>query len=240
MITVIVPHGRPEFAGNLLDNFERQGGVEARLLVVENGAAVGSVSADAATVICSEAHQSDAMNAGLEWLRSNGGGPWARFDNDDYYGPDYLVAVERSLVGEGVVVSGVPWRFVMFDDGLYQFTGTGEFTGGTLAANTADVSAFPRILGEDLEWCRRMQLLGARLVQREPWGYCYDRTTRAAPRAAYGGPAMTRYAFGSALFYGPHPRTAVDYPGVEPIGLKGPPSKEEVFAELSTPFAVRR
>lgn len=234
MITVIAPHGRRVFTPNLLANFERQRLLGARLLVVENGEAIGSTPAHAATVVQSTAHQSDAMNAGLAWLRGNGGGPWARFDDDDYYGPDYLTEVVGSLAGEGTVVSGMPWRFVLFDDGLHCFVGAGEFTGGTLAANTADVPDFPPILGEDLAWCRQLRRSGARIVQRGPWGYCYDRTTRAAPRAARGGQAVTRYAFGAALFYGPQDRAAVDRPDIKPIGLKSPPSAAEVVLEVSS------
>ena len=41
MITVIAPHARPEFADNLLGSFRRQLGTGRRLLVVENGPAVG-------------------------------------------------------------------------------------------------------------------------------------------------------------------------------------------------------
>jgi hypothetical protein len=233
MLTVIVPHGRRQFSASLLANFRRQVGVEAQLLVVENGDAIGAVSAEDATVICSGAHQSDAMNAGLAWLRANGGGAWARFDDDDWYGPNYLASVGASLRGGGLVVSGMPWRFVMLDDGLHQFQGTGEFTGGTLAANTTDVEPFPRVeVGEDLDWCKLMRERGARLVQREPWGYCYDRTTRLAPRAAWGGPVVTRRAFGASLFYGPHALSAVDYPGLEPLCAMPEPSTEELYAEM--------
>lgn len=238
MLTVIVPHGRREFSTSLLANFQRQRGVEAQLLVVENGDAIGSVSSSDATVICSGAHQSDAMNAGLEWLRAHGGGAWARFDDDDYYGPDYLAAVERSLdhgvtgLSPIVVVSGMPWRFVMLDDGLHKFQGAGEFTGGTHACNVANVPLFPRRDGEDLEWCKLMRERGAQLVQREPWGYCYDRTTRAARRCIWGGPVVTRRAFGPSLYYGPHAMSAVDYPDLAPLCTMPVPSDEQVAAEF--------
>jgi hypothetical protein len=232
MLTVIVPHARPEFSANLLANFARQRGVDARLLVVENGEAVGALSSNEATIIRSDDHQSDAMNTGLAWMRARGGGAWARFDDDDYYGPDYLAAVEASLGGDEVTVSGMPWRFVMFDDGLYQFMGSGEFTGGTLAASTAEVEPFPRMVGEDLEWCRIMRELGARLVQREPWGYCYDRTTRLAPRIIGVGPVVIRRAFGPSHFYGPHALSAVDSPELQPLCSKPMPTNEELMAEL--------
>ncbi len=238
MITVIAPHGRPEFSANLLANFQRQRGVEARLLVVENGAAEGEFPrVEGVRFARSVPHQADAMNAGLDWLRERGGGPWARFDDDDYYGPDYLASVERSLAGaDGLVVSGMPWRFVMLDDGLYQFTNESDvFTGGTLAASTADVAQFERYRDDDLQWCRAMRERGALFVEREPLGYCYDRTTRLSPRVIPGGPAVTRFGFGPALFYGPHLMSAVDYPGLEPLCSRDRPSNAELMAEMRSP-----
>ncbi len=249
MITVIAPHARPEFSANLLANFRRQRGVEAQLVLVENGPAVGAVSSDAAAVICSGAHQADAMNAGLMWLRAHGGGPWARFDDDDHYGPDYLAAVVSSLAGEGIVVSGMPFRFVMFDEGLHLFQGDGSggyygaagvdpcgpfnFTGGSLAASTAYVAPFEQFRDDDMRWCQSMRKRGARFVEREPWGYCYNRATRPAPRVIAGGSAVTRFSFGASLFYGPLDVSAVDSPGIEPICAKPEPTDEELVAELS-------
>lgn len=236
MITVIAPHARPEFSANLLANFRRQRGVEARLLVVENGEANWSAEqSPGVTVITSGAHQASAMNAGLGWLRAYGNGAWARFDDDDYYGPDYLAAAVSSLAGDGVVVSGMPWRFVLFDEGLHQFQGRGEFTGGSLAANTADIAPFPRARSDDLDWCRSMREHGARFVERPPWGYCYNRTTRSAPRVIEGGSAVTRFGFGASLFYGRLPASAVDRPGIEPLRSVMPPTDDEIVAALSGP-----
>lgn len=241
MITVIVPHARPEFTENLLANFRRQRGVDAQLVVVENGDAVGSLEFGVhGTILVSDEHQADAMNVGLEWLRLGGGGPWARFDDDDYYGPDYLAAVERSfdqsqeLDGAGVVVSGMPWRFVMLDDGLHQFTGTGPFTGGSLAASSADVVPFERFRDDDLRWHKAMHKRGVLFVERKPWGYCYDRRTRLASRVVLGGSVVTRFSFGSSLFYGPVPINSVDDTGLKVRARLGAPSDAEVFEAMKT------
>jgi hypothetical protein len=243
LITVIAPHARPEFTANLLANFRRQRDVDAHLLVVENGPAVGSVSTDeGCTVMCSEAHQAAAMNAGLAWLRDNGGGAWARFDDDDYYGSDYLAQVEHSLSGplascrtdSGPLVSGMPWRFVMLDTGLHQFkTARDDFTGGSLAASTADVAPFERFRDDDVRWCQAMRDRGARFVERPHWGYCYDRSTRLAPRVIEGGSAATRFGFGPSLFYGPLAMGAVDDRGLRPLCSLPGPTDEELVAELS-------
>jgi hypothetical protein len=55
----------------------------------------------------------------------------------------------------------------------------------------------------------------ARFVERPPWGYCYNRVTRPAPRVIAGGSAVTRFSFGASPFYGPQPMSAVGYPGLE-------------------------
>lgn len=234
MITVIAPHARSEFSENLLANFRRQRGVEAQLLVVENGSAVGAVSADEATVICSDAHQADAMNAGLAWLRANGGSPWARFDDDDHYSPDYLAEVERDLTTHEIV--GKTWGFVMFDDGLYRFGqvehGPAETcTGGTLAARTADVAPFLRQPDDDVHWCRDMRASGATIWAGAHRGYCYDRRSRSAPRVIATSPLVTRWGFGDAEYHGRVPVEFVDAPRA-PLRAAPRPTTEEIFTEM--------
>ncbi len=236
MITVIAPHARPEFSANLLDNFRRQRGAEAQLVVVENGSAVGAVSADEATVICSDAHQADAMNAGLAWLRANGGGPWARFDDDDWYSPDYLADVEREFTAHEVV--GKTWGFVMFDDGLYRFGqiehGAVETcTGGTLAARTADVAPFLPQPDDDVRWCRDMRERGTTIWAGAHRGYCYDRRSRSAPRVIDTSPLVTRWGFGYAEYYGRVPLEFVDAPSAA-IRVAPQPTTEELVAEMNS------
>lgn len=234
MITVIAPHARPEFSANLLANFRRQLGLEARLLVVENGAAEGSFPREADVhVITSSAHQADAMNEGLRWLRENGDGPWARFDDDDYYGPSYLKDTTSLLESAEADVVGKRWGFVMFNNGLWRFISeTAEFTGGTLAARTADVISFPQCADDDLEWCRRMRADGKRLVVGDPYGYCYNRRSRAAPRVILGGSTLMRYAFGAGYYYGSQPFEAVNDRMLCPLRLVPLPAPDEILAAL--------
>jgi hypothetical protein len=79
-----------------------------------------------------------------------------------------------------------------------------------------------------------MRERGARLVEREPWGYCYDRTTRFAPRVIEGGAAATRFGFGPSLFYGPLALSAVDDRGLRPLRSLPEPADEELMAEMSS------
>lgn len=238
MITVIVPHARPEFSRNILANIGRQRGVEARLLVVANGSAIGAIRSDErCTVITSEAHQSTAMNTGLDWLRAAGDGAWARFDDDDFYGPDYLAETVEALRAHPVV--GKTWGFVLFDEGLFRFGGAEGgpsdcLTGGTLAAATANVEPFQRKLGEDLQWCRDMRASGVEVWATTHRNYCYDRRTErgGAPRLINSKPVATRWGFGGAAeFHGLVPPEYVNAPA-PPQKLVAAPSESELFVEM--------
>ena len=246
MITVVAPHARPAFAQNLLEAYRRQReNVECRLVVVENGAALGqfpeTARGERVTVLQSEPHQADAMNVALAWLRKNGGGAWARFDDDDYYGSGYLRDVEATLLRTGADVVGKPWSFVMFDDGLWRFSlGRNEqwadgfgFTGGTLAAPSADVVDFARRLDDDLQFCRDMRERGARLWSGCRWHYCYDRRTRADRRVWPAQPVAARKSFGGAAeYYGTVAIGAVDQAELAPERLVDEPTMQAVGVEL--------
>lgn len=231
MITVIAPHARPEFSDNLLQNFRRQLGVHARLVVVSNGLGKITWPKDVC-VLRSDRHQAKAMNLGLDWLRKNGNNNWARFDDDDYYGPNYLSVVEKSLAGSSTIISGMPWRFVMLDDGLHKFHCSGDFTGGSLAASTADVIDFPVYSDDDLRWCRGMRKNGATLIERNAHGYCYDRRTRNSERVIPGGTAVTRFGFGKSSFYGNVEISEVDNESIVPITELSEPTDDEILTEL--------
>ncbi len=237
MITVIAPHARPRFASNLLSNFRRQEDVEARLLVVENGPAIGASWPSDVSVIRASAHQADAMNAGLAWITSAGYGPWARFDDDDYYGPGYLASVVGAL--ELAPVVGKTWGFVMFDDGLYRFAGTEHgacdvLTGGTLAARSADVAPFQRRPDDDVQWCRDMRARGASLWASSHRDYCYDRRAErhGEQRVITTSPLITRWGFGAAEYHGDVPIQYVDAPHAA-LRPAPPPTDAEMMAALS-------
>jgi hypothetical protein len=242
MITVIAPHARPEFAANLLANSVRQK-VKHHLVVVENGAALGSFAArEGVTVVSSAvAHQAAARNAGLTWLRANGGGAWAMFDDDDYYGADYLSDVEHALSSSGAVAVGKPWSFVMFDDGLWRFSKGKEhcwadsfsLTGGSLAGASTDVVEFPTRPDDDVGWCAAMRARGARLWSGSPFHYCYDRRGNRRDRAIPGAQVIIRFGFGAADFYGQQPFEACSREGLLPLRHVPAPTDLEVFEALA-------
>lgn len=235
MITIIAPHARPEFASNLLANFRRQRKVNARLVVVENGPASSRWPCDV-VVLRSGYHQADAMNVGLKWLRTEGDGSWARFDDDDYYGPAYLSETTSALRKHHIV--GKTWGFVLFDDGMFRFTGVENqradlLTGGTLASATAFVPPFKRYPDDDVRWCQDARLRGFKLWATSHRNYCYDRRSRTSQRVIDTPPLATRWGFGPAEFHGRVTPKFVDHPRA-PIGACGVPTDDELVAEASS------
>lgn len=89
----IVPFSRPKFLENVIKNFNQQRYKNKKLIVVENGKAVGCCEKNGFkpdVLLKSDPHQSYARNEVINWVKSNGGGMCANFDDDDYYGPNYL------------------------------------------------------------------------------------------------------------------------------------------------------
>lgn len=150
MLNVIVPFSRPKFLQNILDNFKRQTYQDKRLVIVENGAAIGSVQGSGPVVLTSGPHQSLAKNEGLEWVRKNGGGWWTTFDDDDYYGPQYLQELSENLDKADVI--GKNDRFVKTEGNQLLFVSSGQensFTRGlqgpTITARSEETVEFKEI-----------------------------------------------------------------------------------------------
>ena len=107
LLTVIVPSHRSFIElNNIYKSFIFQNYPDKRLIIIENGNAIGTCSKyniKATAVISSEHSKAIAFNTGLEWLRNNGGGPWVAWDDDDYYGPNYLTEVSLNLKNFDVI-----------------------------------------------------------------------------------------------------------------------------------------
>ena len=181
MIYAVCPFSRPEFLDNVIQNFSQQTFRDRRFIVVENGEAVGACEAAGFkpdVLLQSDNHQSHAKNAALEWICVNGGGWFATFDDDDYYGPRYLEEV-MSAAGEAEIV-GKNDHFLQGLDGRVRFFETGhqntlhtEAHGATLCARAEDCPRFADtgVIGEDFDWLIRYQKQGAKLRLTSPFHY---------------------------------------------------------------------
>lgn len=193
-IWVIVPFSRPEHYARVMANFHRQHFLGKRLLVVENGAAVGTfASPSAALVISSAEHQSHAKNEALDFIRKQGGGFFTTMDDDDWYGPGYL----DELAGYAKSYDGLGKRrhFVSLGDDLTdsapelllcnrRYADSEEatwLTGGTISGWAEIAAEFPMMKeAEDLAWCDRMHQKGARLRGLSVYHYLYRRSYAGA------------------------------------------------------------
>lgn len=186
LISVVVPFSRPDCLRRTLDNFARQRHPDKRLVLVENGEAIGACAragVTGATVLESAPHLSHAKNLGIEWVRAHGGGFWTTFDDDDHYGAGYLELVAQGATRAGVV--GAPRHYVRLADGLHLFNydrGRGPFSGqcfhgATLGAWAEESVEFPVVaLGEEAGFCAAMLVAGARLWSVGPGEYVYRRS----------------------------------------------------------------
>jgi hypothetical protein len=180
---VVVAASRPDKAENVLGNYLRQGILSARLLIVENGDAVGLYeglrSVDAR--IQSEAHHSLAKNAGLAWLRENHPGAYyVAMDDDDYYGTGYLA--EHARKAERGVVRGKRNGWVQFDSGLHYFFRPGEeddeavsLSGGTIGGYVDEIPDFPVQVAEEHGFCEEARARGLSVRYLSTKHYCYSR-----------------------------------------------------------------
>lgn len=241
-VTVIATLSRREMAVPVMQAFARQAyAAPARLLVVESGAAVGCISGSGKDLHVTQAGPSAAAarNAGLDWLRKNGGGPWAFFDDDDYYGPDYLSSQISLMFRMGAHVVAKTWQYVMLPDGLHRFQNaescwTSEFlAGGTLCGESPE--SVPRfrdvMVGEDVAWCEDARKAGLRVFATGRSHYCYDRS-RDLPRAWDAAPVLARRGLGQGReseFYGKVPHKSVDNVFLRPIGTVPAPTRHEIL-----------
>lgn len=239
MIYILAPHCRPNHAARLLASVERQT-VHGRLIVIENGDAVGTFPRARAHAVlhCHDRHHAAAKNVGLSWILAQGDGSWVTMDDDDYYGPSYVSDTVDALARADV--TGKVRGFIAFDDGIWQFDPsfaggdcTGRIlTGGTLAARSARLS-FPVQVDDDNAYCQRAREQGLTLLASTPRGYCYDRRS-THPHAWVANQTVARMSFGEALYFGQLLESCVDAPEVLiPIKRVLPPSASEVLRSIA-------
>ena len=185
LIYAICPFSRPSFLKNVIRNFRRQTYQEKKLIVVENGDAVGACTAvgfEPDVLLRSEPHQSHAKNAALRWIRQNGGGWFSTFDDDDYYGPNYLQEVEDSRVFGDIVVKhdhfvlGIDNRLRLFEQGCRNQEHR-EGHGATISARADECPDFldTGVIGEDHRWISEYRDSGAKLWVSSPHHYAVVR-----------------------------------------------------------------
>ena len=184
-INVIVPFSRPAMLDNVINNFLRQHYSNKRLILVENGPAIGACIKKGVypdLLLQSEPHQSFAKNTALEELRKIGGF-WTTFDDDDYYGPSYLE--ELAEFSNKATIIGKFSHFMLTTENalrLYLSSRENRLTrfvhGPTISAWAEDSVDFKDTgrWGEDNDWIDRMTLKGALVYATSRWNFVFQRS----------------------------------------------------------------
>ncbi|HTM56694.1 MAG TPA: glycosyltransferase family A protein [Pirellulales bacterium] len=225
-ITVIVPLSRPELWPNVLHLFRQQTYFDKRLWVVFNGRALGATALAqgvADRLLTSRPNCAIARNTALSELRAEGGGYFALWDDDDYYGPGYLSDVASDAAR--AEVTGKQTHFVSYAERYLFFyyperasRMTRAAQGGTLAGRAEDALDFPEMRrGEDLAWCEQMRAKGARIYNRGLYHYRYCLGGDAAHAHATGVQSVTSviYRLGRGSYIGAVEDRIVD--GILPV-----------------------
>lgn len=185
-IWCIVPFSRPQNLNWVIDGFKSQTYTDKKLIIVENGPAVGAckkAGIQPDVLLTSKKHQSYAKNEALLWLKKNHPKDWwATWDDDDYYGPQYLQELADNTSKADII--GKASSFMkLTDDRLYMLTrwnqGEAEqpfIHGPTVTGIAGDSILFDYMdWGEDLVWVREMHRLGAKVYRTSQFHWCYFR-----------------------------------------------------------------
>ena len=171
-VWVIVPFSRPEHLSNVIDNFTRQTFINKKIIIVENGKALGSCKShgfEPDVLLTSGPHQTLAKNEAINWIRKNSSqGFWATYDDDDYYGPLYLE--EQVGASDRAELIGKADFFVRMAGGtlrLFEGLGSNEYVnfihGPTICSWAELACDFVMVerIGEDCRMVERMLREGA-------------------------------------------------------------------------------
>lgn len=195
---IVVPLGRDN-AQYVLRNYQRQR-VKIPIVVVENGAGVGSCARAGfrpTLTLTSDQHQSAAKNVGLAEMRERGATHWLSWDDDDWYGPEY-VAEALAAFGAGHEVIGKAAHFVKLANNCTYFIAYAEqdiqsdryvdtVKGAARGAVFWDDQPSFRedmASGEDTQWALDVGAQGKRIWAVSPFHFCYMRHGRSYGHAS--------------------------------------------------------
>lgn len=184
-IWVVVPASRPQHSERVLDQFHAQTYGHKKLLVVENGDAVGSYSGLGVDVLLdSIPHQSAAKNRALDHLRKHQPEALVAFwDDDDRYGDHYLS--EQALLARNGTIWAKRETWVEFPTGLVWFGHNWKpgddaeyVSGATISGYVQDMPNFPITpCAEEQGFVKRAKANGVRVRHSTRRGFVYDRTS---------------------------------------------------------------
>lgn len=178
MISVVLLLSRPDRLGVMFDQYESQSQREhsdqpTRLVVVESAGAIGACQAQgrppALVAVSATPHSGAARNAGLAAVNAAGGDIVCFWDDDDWYGPQYVREAVQALEHSGATVVGKQWHYVDYESKyLFRFNEQHSATaarrsviGPTITVRAGDALPFESRYLDDCLWCDAMRRRGA-------------------------------------------------------------------------------
>lgn len=186
-IWLVVPFSRPKFLENVKKNISQQNFKDIKLCIVENGDAIGyckSVGFEPDLLLTSGNHQSKAKNAGIAEIRSKYPGSYVSiFDDDDYYGPNYLQEIYESsdkadVVGKLCIITKLANdQMVLTHDIGYYNTYVPYVQSATASYWADDAFDYNENLksGEENFWAGQMTRSGRKIYSTSMFNFCYMR-----------------------------------------------------------------
>jgi hypothetical protein len=184
-VWVVVPFSRPKYLTNVIQNFSQQNFHNKKLVIVENGDAIGCCNKFEFIpdlLLSSDSHQSYAKNKALEYLKEKKAEYWVTFDDDDWYGPNYLSEIveysdKAEMVGKSnVFVKTLNDKIRLFG-GYEEMCYSNRLVGPTISAWVSD-SIFFKNNGkwaEDSLFVGEMVNKGARIWNTSKWDFIQQR-----------------------------------------------------------------
>ncbi len=184
---VIVPFSRPQYLDNVIANFTRQTFQNKKLIIIENGKAIGTCKErnfEPDVLLTSGPHQSLAKNEGIDYIRKHGGGWFFTNDDDDFYHGGY-VEEQVSASDKAEIVGKADFFVKMANGNLRLFTGIGSneyvnfIHGPTICTWTELDCEFPMVekIGEDCQMVERLIGQGARVWATSKYNFMYTRSS---------------------------------------------------------------
>lgn len=192
-ITVICVSRRPELLPSVLRTFASFDYPNKRLVCVVNQDLVDEREVERIVrtfpdVVLLRTTSSMSLGESLNRARSlTATELWAKLDDDDYYGPNYLRdSVEALLLSEADVVGkGTYFLFSFESRGLYFRSETPAYArsdrfvhGGTIVArteSTRDITFHPVVRGTDSLFLQECKLKGLSIYSADPFNFAYIR-----------------------------------------------------------------
>lgn len=192
---IVVPFSRPEFLRNVVENYRRQS-LPPRMVVVENGRAVGACAAAGfrpEAVLVSPVTQSGAVrNVGMQYAQLvDHVAPLGFMDDDDTYGSRYVEEAVHQLHTRGLGMVMKNYHLIRRENGEVWFADPELAYGhhapiGVLGATTMlrhAAYAHPMratCVGEDTLWGAQLQQRGVKLGTSGPTNFVHIRHAKNA------------------------------------------------------------